>query len=72
MEADAIKNKVVKILEKAYTDSKSHLFTVEDWKSEEWEVLKQEHMKFGLKFKDTGIDTAKLKDLGDKITTLPD
>jgi 2-oxoglutarate dehydrogenase E1 component len=59
-------------LEKAYTDSKSHHFTVEDWKSEEWEVLKQEHMKFGLRFKDTGIDLNKLKELGDKITTLPD
>ena len=39
-EADGIKTKVKNIMEKAYVDSKSHQFTVEDWKSEEWEILK--------------------------------
>jgi 2-oxoglutarate dehydrogenase E1 component len=45
---------------------------VEDWKSEEWDVLKQEHLKFGSRFKDTGVNITKLKEIGDKITTLPD
>jgi 2-oxoglutarate dehydrogenase E1 component len=71
-DADNIKTKVINIMEKAYNESKSHEFIVEDWKSEEWEVLKQDHLKFGLKFKDTGINLDKLREIGDKITTLPD
>lgn len=39
-QADGIKTKVKGILEKAYLDSKSHNFTVEDWNSEEWDILK--------------------------------
>ncbi len=43
---------------------------MEHWQTKEWEELKVSE-KFG-KVKDTGINVNILKDMGDKITTLPD
>lgn len=57
-------------LERAYEASKSHNFNIEEWKNEEWESIK-ETSKYG-KMKDTGVAVNALKDLGEKITTLPD
>lgn len=65
-----MKSKIKKELERAYEASKSHKFTLEEWKSEEWEEIKKVD-KHG-RVKDTGIKTSILKDLGEKITTLPD
>lgn len=66
-EAKKMKDRIRKELDRAYEASKSHKFKVEEWKSEAWEHLK-EVSKFG---KDTGIPVTKFKELGEKITTLP-
>lgn len=67
-EATKLKDRVKKELERGYEASKSHKFTIEEWKSEEWEGLK-DVSKFG---KDTGLNVPNLKQLGEKITVLPD
>ncbi len=43
---------------------------MEEWKSEEWEEIKKID-KHG-RVKDTGINTGFLKDIGEKITVLPE
>jgi 2-oxoglutarate dehydrogenase E1 component len=68
--ADEIKKGVDAELNKAYEKSKSYEFKVEEWMSDEWESIKNPK-EFG-KVKDTGISTDILKDIGNKITTLPD
>jgi len=62
-----MKTRVKTELERAYEASKSHSFTIEEWTSEEWEGIKQVKNKIH-----TGIKNDKLKELGLKITTLPD
>ena len=57
-------------LERAYEASKSHVFTLEEWKTEEWEGIKKTD-KFG-KLKDTGVNVENLRDIGEKISTLPE
>lgn len=44
-------------LEKAYNDSQKHQFTIEEWKSDEWENIK-DVTRYG---KNTGIPVAYLK-----------
>lgn len=65
-----MKTKIKSELELAYEQSKSHKFTLEEWKNEEWEGIK-ESSKYG-KLKDTGISVDAIKDIGEKITTLPE
>ena len=65
-----MKDRIVKELNRAYEASKSHKFNIEDWTSPEWEAIKQTE-KFG-KMKETGVPANVLRDLGEKITTLPD
>lgn len=58
------------MLEKAYTKSKTHDFTIEEWKTKEWEEIRKPE-KYG-QVKDTGVSLDVLKDIGEKITTLPE
>ena len=67
-ETKAMKERIKVELERAYEASKSHKFKIEEWKSEEWEGIK-DVSKFG---KDTGLPVATIKQLGEKITVLPD
>ncbi len=63
-----MKNRVRKELEIAYEASKDHKFKIEEWTSEEWEGIKD--VKFDKHT--TGIKVDRLRDLGLKLTTLPD
>jgi 2-oxoglutarate dehydrogenase E1 component len=63
-----MKSKIRAELERAYEASKSHKPKIEEWKSDEWEGIK-DMSKFG---KDTGLPITKVKALGEKITVLPD
>lgn len=63
-----MKGRVRAELERAYEASKSHKFAIEEWTSEEWEGIKH----INNQQPSTGIKTDKLRDLGLKITTLPD
>jgi 2-oxoglutarate dehydrogenase complex dehydrogenase (E1) component-like enzyme len=65
-----MKAKIKGELEKAYDDSKSHKFTLEEWKNEEWEEIRKVD-KHG-RVKDTGINTNALKELGERISVLPE
>jgi 2-oxoglutarate dehydrogenase E1 component len=65
-----MKNKIKGEIEKAYVASKNHQFNIEEWTNEEWESIK-ETSKYG-KMKDTGVSVSVLKDLGEKISTLPE
>lgn len=67
-DAKAMKDKIKVELERAYEASKNHKFKIEEWKSEEWEGIK-DVSKFG---KDTGLPIASIKALGEKIAVLPD
>lgn len=62
-----MKSRVRAELERAYEASKSHKFAIEEWQSEEWEGIKKVNQHGS-----TGIKTDRLRDLGLKITTLPD
>jgi 2-oxoglutarate dehydrogenase E1 component len=53
-----------------YAKSKEATFEMESWHSDVWEELKKPE-KYG-RVKDTGIDIDILKDLGDKISKVPD
>lgn len=55
-------------LEKAYEASKTHKPQVEEWKSDQWEGIK-DMTRFG---KETGIPVTHFKQIGEKITMLPD
>lgn len=65
-----MKDRIVAELNKAYEASKSHKFDIEDWRSPEWEAIKESD-KYG-KLKETGVPTTILKELGEKISTLPE
>ena len=69
-QAESMKAKIKAELEKAYQASKSHKFTLEEWKNEEWEEIKKPE-KHG-RVKDTGINTKLLREIGERITTLPE
>lgn len=66
-DAKQMRGKIRGLLEKAYEASKSHKFKIEEWKSDEWEGIK-DVSKFG---KDTGLPVDKLKSIGEKLTVLP-
>jgi 2-oxoglutarate dehydrogenase E1 component len=65
-----MKSKIKGEIEKSYVASKNHQFNIEEWTNEEWESIK-ETSKYG-KMKDTGVCINVLKDLGEKISTLPE
>jgi 2-oxoglutarate dehydrogenase E1 component len=65
-----MKKEIKDELERAYQDSKSYTYKCEEWGNEEWDKIKVSR-QFGL-VKDTGVSLDVLKDIGDKITTLPD
>lgn len=67
-EVAQLKGRIKAELERAYEASKDHKFKIEEWKSEEWEGIK-DVSKFG---KDTGLKVPHLKQIGEKITILPD
>ena len=56
-------------LEDSYQKSKTVEFDAEDWVDAKWEEIKDPE-KYG-KMKDTGVDLAVLRDIGNKITVLP-
>jgi len=66
-QSNQMKGRVKVELERAYEASKSHNFKIEEWTSEEWEGIKQVKQELC-----TGIKADKFKELGLKITTLPD
>lgn len=68
-QAEGMKQKVKAELEKSYEASKNHKFKLEEWQSTEWEDIKNVE-KYG-NVKDTGVCIPTLKDLGQKLTTLP-
>lgn len=59
-------------MEEAYAKSKDLKFKKEDWGSDHWAQIQQDKDKYGDFFNDTGVDLAKLKDVGSKITKLPE
>jgi len=66
---DEKKNMINTMMEEAYVKSKSLSYESEDWQTEEWGTIK--------KFKTgeaaiSGVPVAKLRDLGTKISTLPE
>jgi len=64
-----MKEKIKGELNRAYEASKSHTFTLEEWKNEEWEGIKETDAHG--KMKDTGISVDLVRDIGVKISTLP-
>lgn len=66
-ESQRLKKRIRDELERAYEASKSHQFKIEEWKSEEWEGIK-DTSKWG---KDTGLKVDYLKSIGEKIAVLP-
>ena len=64
-----IDNSIWAHLEAAYQKSKNLDFDSEDWVDSKWAEIKCPE-KYG-KQKDTGVDVATLRDIGDKITLLP-
>ena len=69
IKANEIKKEIKDKLENAYEASKTHKFAIENWKTKEWEELRVS-TKWG-KVKDTGINAEFLREIGEKITTLP-
>ncbi len=61
---------IVGELNRAYEKSKDHQFNIEEWKNEEWEAIK-ETSKYG-QMKDTGVCIDVIRDIGEKISTLPE
>lgn len=68
--AEEIKTNVDNILQECYDKSKSHEFNLEEWRTEDWEKIKRVELPHN--FKATGIKLNELKDIGEKITSLPD
>jgi len=65
-----LEEQIKKTLEEEYKASKEHKFTQEDWGNEQWEEVKKPE-KYG-KVKDTGVEMKALKEIGKKITKLPE
>jgi len=65
----AIDTETQRQLEEAYQKSKNLEFDAEDWVDAKWEEIKDPE-KYGL-LKDTGVDLADLREIGNKITNLP-
>ena len=59
-------------MEEAYAKSKDLKFKKEDWGSDHWAQIQQDKDKYGDFFNDTGVDLSKHKDIGQKITKLPE
>jgi len=59
-------------MEEAYVKSKSTKFNKEEWSSDHWTAIKVNKDKYGDFLNDTGVDKAKLVEIGHKITRLPE
>jgi 2-oxoglutarate dehydrogenase E1 component len=68
-EVAEMKSKINGLLEEAYVDSKTYTFEAEDWVTSQWEEIKK-YDKNEAKF--SGVPLERLKDVGNKITLLPD
>lgn len=69
-QAEAMKRIIHGRIEKAYENSKSHQFNIEEWRNEEWEAIKKTS-KYG-DIHNTGVSVNVLKELGERISTLPE
>ena len=67
---DQIDKETVAHLEESYKSSKNLQFETEEWQSEKWEEIKDPEL-YG-EHKDTGVDLAALKEIGEKISKLPE
>lgn len=57
-------------LEEAYRKSKNLEFEVEEWVDTKWTEIKTNTEKYG-KLKDTGVNISVIREIGNKISTLP-
>lgn len=64
-----MKEFIKKCLEEEYQISKSLQYKAEDWVTEEWEAIK--HIEDFDQQKESGLPLERLKDVGEKITNLP-
>lgn len=67
-EIEDIKTKVKNLLENYYQDALNDRFEKDDWVPKQWENLS---IKKYSALQNTGVDIKKLKELGEKITTIP-
>ena len=67
-QVDAKKKRIIDHLENAYSKSKSHEFEAINWKTEEWASILNTNMEEAEK---SGVELSVLKDIGIKISTLP-
>jgi 2-oxoglutarate dehydrogenase E1 component len=56
-------------LNQAYSKSKTHKYDPEDWVTEEWNQIKVSTVD---QARNSGVDIARLRDLGLKISSLPE
>lgn len=68
-ESDAMKKNIQDKLEAAYVASRTHHYDAENWVTPEWEKVKQLDQNAA---KSSGIDVEKLRDIGLKLSTLPE
>ena len=66
---ERMKKRIVASLEEAYVKSKTHKFKAEDWITDQWEAIQGNNVETAIK---TGMEINALKDVGNKITILPE
>jgi 2-oxoglutarate dehydrogenase E1 component len=66
---ERMKKKILTSLEDAYVKSKTHKFKAEDWITDQWEAIKGNKVETAIK---TGMEINALKEVGNKITILPE
>jgi 2-oxoglutarate dehydrogenase E1 component len=66
---DKMKKKINANLEASYIKSKDYKFKAENWMTDQWEAIKGKPIE---KAKVTGLSTEVLKEIGQKITVLPE
>jgi len=54
---------------KAYEDGKTHKYKSEDWATKDWDLIKNVDKK---EANQTGLTVERIKDIGEKITVLPE
>jgi 2-oxoglutarate dehydrogenase E1 component len=65
---DRMKKKITTDLENSYIKSKDYKFKAENWVTDQWEAIKGKPIEKAIV---TGLETVNLKEIGQKITTLP-
>jgi 2-oxoglutarate dehydrogenase E1 component len=66
---ERMKKRIVASLEEAYVKSKTHEFKAEDWITDQWEAIQGNNVETAIS---TGMDINALKEVGNKITILPE